>query len=101
MGRRSVGVLFDEAKVTGCRSTLSSRISSFTEVHEEKIRGSCSHPVGRAGARRGDVVRATERKVGVKSGGVKGESEVKGEERRSEGRLLIAYDVMITTFLPF
>jgi hypothetical protein len=44
-----------------------------------KIRGSCSHPVGHAGARREEVVRATKSRLGVKSGGVKGENEVKGE----------------------
>jgi hypothetical protein len=37
------------------------------------IRGSCSRAVGRAGARRWEVVRAAERQVGVKSGGVDGE----------------------------
>jgi hypothetical protein len=43
MGRRSVGVLFDEQRVVGCPSTLSWRISSFTN-------GNCRSTSRRSGA---------------------------------------------------
>jgi hypothetical protein len=83
MGLRSVRVLFDEAMVVGCGSTLNSRISSFTDGNCSSMRVrsgvSCSLPVGRAEAQRGGVVGAAESRVRVKSSGVK------GEERRSEG----------------
>jgi hypothetical protein len=51
------------------------------------MRGSCSRAVGRAGARRGEVLRAAERQVGVKSGRVEGEGWVKGGGVKGEGRL--------------
>jgi hypothetical protein len=85
MERRTVAVLFDEGLVAGC--PINAQLNDLQlhgwqlQLDERKIRGSCSRPVGRAGAQRGEVVRAAEWRVGVKSGGVKGERE----GRRSEG----------------
>jgi hypothetical protein len=42
MGRRSVEVLFDEEMGAGCRSTLCSMVSGFTD-------GNCSSTKGRCG----------------------------------------------------